>query len=128
MTVFDGALAVADTAVDTVFGELFSYQPRRETFGGETVLDTNRDAVAGVLGVYSDGGRHQKTEGVSGEPVTGFVTSPPRFSYVTSQIRSPVQRLDRFTRLSDGQVYEVAEGGALPDGNNRTLVELVALP
>ena len=128
MTMFDEVLGQVDSAIDDIFGEQFSYQPRRETFGGETVADTARHGVASVLGVYSDGAQHQMAEGASGEPIAGFVTSPPRFSYVTSQIPAPVQRLDRFTRLSDGQVYEVAEGGALPDGSNRTLVELAVLP
>ena len=126
MTMFDDVMRHVDAVIDDIYGEQFSYQPRRETFGGETVVDTDRDAVPSVLGVYSDAGQHQKTEGASAEPMAGFVTSPARFSYVSSQIPSPVQRLDRFIRLRDSAVYEVT--AALPDGINRTSVELVTLP
>jgi hypothetical protein len=124
MTMFDEVLGQVDAAIDDIYGEYFSYEPRIETLGGESEADPDRAPLARVLGVFSMAAMHLTEQG--GRQALGYVSALPRFSFVTGQLPSPVRRLDRFIRLKDSAVYEVT--AALPDGINRTSVELVALP
>jgi hypothetical protein len=127
MTFFDDVLVHVDTAVDDIYGEYFGYEPRAETINGESRADPDRTALAQVRGVFSDEAQHLAghADG-SGGLSPGYISGPPRFSFVQSQLPFPVRRLDRFARLRDGTIYEVV--AVLPDGVIRTKVELVELP
>jgi hypothetical protein len=127
MTFFDDVLVHVDTAVDDIYGEYFGYEPRAETINGESQADPDRTALAQVRGVFSDEAQHLAGHAVgSGGLSPGYISGPPRFSFVQSQLPFPVRRLDRFARSKDGTIYEVV--AVLPDGVNRTKVELVELP
>jgi hypothetical protein len=127
MSFFDEVLGHVDMAVDDIYGEYFSYEPRAETINGESQADPDRTALAQVRGVFSDEAQHlaARADGAGGLS-PGYISDPPRFSFVQSQLPFPVRRLDRFARLRDGTIYEVV--AVLPDGVNRTKVELVELP
>src|SRR5262249_16908214 len=127
MSFFDNVLGHVDMAVDEIYGEYFSYEPRAETINGESQADPDRTALAEVRGVFSDEAQHLAGHADGGAGLSpGYISGPPRFSFIQSQLPFSVRRLDRFTRSKDGTIYEVI--AVLPDGVNRTKVELVVLP
>lgn len=120
MDPFRRLMASADATIDRVAGgELFDFAPMREVVNGASLADTSRQAVENVTAIFGDQAeekRFGRTEGIS-DPPPGRVTASPWISFREVLLPS-VRRLDRFTRLADGKVFEVT--AVEPDGVGRS--------
>ncbi len=116
---FDALLAASDAIVDKVFAEAFAFTPMREIVNGKPIADSNRDEIAAVMATFDNGGRLL----VAGSAVPPERASTgPMLTVLETLMPQGVKTSDRFTRASDGQVYEVRD--KRPDGLGRLLVFL----
>ena len=112
-TPFQAAAAAAETAIDAVFAEAFSFAPMTVPPNGVATADTDREEVASLPALFDAGGL-RVTPGAPGTvPVT---TLAPQIVFAAAAT-GPVRTGDRMTRLATGQVYELRD--PKPAGHGR---------
>jgi hypothetical protein len=121
-TPFETAAAMTSAAVDTIYGETFTFIGMKAGVdrGSPKVLDTGRpkfDAIAGYVDPSKTA--FPKARGTANDQTQRHVVTEPFVSVDNAKLRWPVLTGDRVTRLKTGVQYEIAR--PMPDGVARTL-------
>jgi hypothetical protein len=121
-TPFETAAALTSAAVDTIYGETFTFIGMKAGVdrGSPKVLDTARlkfDAVGGFIDPSKSG--FPLARGTENNQAQRHVITEPFVSVDNAKLVWVVVTGDRITRLKTGMQYEVAR--PMPDGVARTL-------
>lgn len=121
-TPFETAAAKTSAAVDTIYGETFTFIGMKAGVdrGSPKVLDTARpkfDAVGGYIDPSKTA--YPKARGAANDQTQRHVVTEPFVSVDNSKLQWVVVTGDRVTRHKTGVQYEIAR--PMPDGVVRTL-------
>ncbi|TYL80170.1 hypothetical protein [Bradyrhizobium cytisi] len=125
---FEQAAAQTSAAVDSIFGELFTFTAMKENgdVDAKRVVDPDRpdfDAIGAYLAATSSLYPHARGS-IADDHVQKTAASQPLVSIDNANLRWPVVTGDRCTRQKTGEVFEVSR--PMPDGVKRTIFHLTA--
>lgn len=126
-TPFENAAALTSAAVDTIFGEVFTFVAMKPAADRNLprIIDTSRpvfSATCGFVGPSKTGFPHAR--GTANNQAQGHVITEPFISIDNSRMQWAVETYDRVTRQKTGAQYEIAR--PMPDGVTRTIFILTA--
>jgi hypothetical protein len=121
-SLFDQAAALTSAAVDSVYGEAFTFigmKPGADR-GSAKILDSSRPAFD-VTGGFIDSSKsaYPHARGTAQNAAQRHVVTEPFASIDNVNMQWPAITGDRVTRLKTGEQYEIAR--PMPDGVTRTL-------
>ncbi|CUT12533.1 hypothetical protein BF49_3613 [Bradyrhizobium sp.] len=125
---FEQAALQTSAAVDSVFGELFTFTAMKATTDVDAprAADPDRqafDAIGAYVAVTSSFYPHARG-GVADDHAQKMVASQPLVSIDNANLRWVVVTGDRVTRQKTGEVFEISR--PMPDGVKRTIFHLTA--
>ena len=121
-TPFETAAALTSAAVDTIYGEMFTFIGMKAGVdrGSPKVLDATRpkfDAIGGYVDPAKSA--FPRARGTANNEAQRHVATEPFVSVDNAKLLWPVVIGDRVTRAKTGIQYEIAR--PMPDGVTRTL-------
>lgn len=128
---FETAAAAAETAIDAVFGQAFSFTPMAVPVNGAAGPDGTRASVASFSALFADAGA-QLLPGAQPTTAAGFGRVTVARTIAEAQIVVPKDKVpvlragDRVTRILTGVTYEIRS--PQPAGHARwyALLQVVA--
>jgi hypothetical protein len=121
-TPFETAAAMTSAAVDTIYGELFTFIGMKAGVdrGSPKVIDTARP-VFSAIGGYVDPSKSAfpRARGTPNNEAQRHVVTDPFVSVDNARMQWPAVTGDRVMRVKTGIQYEIAR--PMPDGVARTL-------
>lgn len=124
-TPFEQAATLTSAAVDTIFGEIFTFIAMKQGVdrGSPRIIDTARPVFSAVGG-YVDPSKtaFPHARGTANNQVQPHVVTEPFVSVDNSRLKWLVVTGDRVTRSKTGVQYEIAR--PMPDGVARTIFVL----
>jgi hypothetical protein len=126
-TPFEQAAALTSAAVDTIFGEVFTFVAMKPGADRNLprIIDTSRpvfSAPGGFVGPSKTAFPHAR--GTANNQAQGHVVTEPFVSIDNVNLKWAAVTGDRVTQLKTGAQYEIAR--PMPDGVTRTIFILTA--
>lgn len=126
-TPFEKAAQLASSAVDTIYGELFTFIAMKAGVdrGSPRIIDTSR-AVFSVTAAFYDPSKSgfPHARGTANNQAQRHVITEPFVSVDNDRLNWSAVTGDRVTRQKTGEQYEIAR--PMPDGVRRTIFVLTA--
>lgn len=124
-TIFEQAAALTSSAVDLVYGELFTVIGMKDGVDRNSpkAIDADRPAFT-VTGAFFGPAKigHPHARGTASNAAQAHVVSEPFVSIDNAKLAWAVAARDRVTRLKTGEQYEISR--PMPDAAARTLLFL----